>query len=423
MPRLWRRLRRIRRSNFVVTTVLVVLVVLMQVLDFETEAEVFQPPEAVSRSPEAPLVIPAGEPIVLGFSGPLTGPLATGNFDASAAIAGVLRWKELNGDLIHGHRVDLVGEDDGGTEEDVALVAANLLLARSRLVAIVGPSFSAAAQATIETYAQAGVAMVSGTATATTLTLSQPQPAFFFRTAFTNADQGPLQGELLIDRIGVGTAFIVDDREAYGVDLADSAQAHLSAAGWIVHRGSIAPGTVDFTELVGQVIRAESEAVVFEGFNPEGALLLVQLRDAGYEGLFVAGDGVASEVAFLSVLGDAAEGAILTGCPQELASDFQRLWRAGGGGDAPVASLLSNTADAAYILMDAVARVAVPQPDGSLVIEPMALRAAIAETDVVGWASGQRIVFDDRGDRVGDAQEAGLIPCEVRDGQFVELAS
>ena len=423
MPRFWRRLRRIRRSNIVATVTPIALIVLMAVLGGSDEAEIFEPPESVSRAPDAALIIPAGEPIVLGFSGPLTGPLTTGNFDADAAIAGVLRWKELNGDLIHGHPVDLVGEDDGGTEEDVAIVAATLLLERPRLVAIVGPSFSAAAEATIETYARAGVVMISGSATATGLTLSQPQPTFFFRTAFTNADQGPLQGDLLIERIGVGTAFIIDDGEAYGLDLADSAQAHLTAAGWDVQRDSIAPNTVDFTELVGRVISAGSEAVVFEGFNPEGALLLAQLRDAGYEGLFVAGDGVASERAFLQVLGDTAEGALLTGCPQELPTDFQRLWQAGGGGDAPVSSLLSNTADAAYVLMDAVARVAVPQTDGTLVIDPLALRAAIAETDIVGWASGQRVVFDDRGDRGGDAQEAGLIPCEVRDGRFVEVAS
>ena len=63
------------------------------------------------------------------------------------------------------------------------------------------------------------------------------------------------------------------------------------------------------------------------------------------------------------------------------------------------------------------------QEDGSLLIDPGELRAAIAETDIVGWASGQRVAFDDRGDRVGTGLEAGLIACEVRDGRFVEVAS
>ena len=179
MPRVWRRLRRIRRSNFVVTTLLITALVLMVVVNFDSEAEVFEPPEAVSRSPETPMVIPAGEPIVLGFSGPLTGPAArlTGIL-ANTAIAGALRWKELNGDLIHGHRVDLVGEDDGGTEEDVAVVAANLLLARPRLVGIVGPIFSATVVATIDIYADAGVIIISGSASRTDLTLTQSEPGF-----------------------------------------------------------------------------------------------------------------------------------------------------------------------------------------------------------------------------------------------------
>ena len=158
---------------------------------------------------------------MLGFSGPLSGPLATlGGAEANAAIVGVLRWKELNGDLIRGHRVDLVGEDDGGTEQDVAVVAARLLLARPRLVGIVGPAFSATAVDTLDIYSDAGVIMISGSASRTDLTLTQAEPGFFFRTAFANAVEGPRQAEILIERLATGTAFIIDDREAYGIDLA-----------------------------------------------------------------------------------------------------------------------------------------------------------------------------------------------------------
>ncbi|MEE9277524.1 MAG: branched-chain amino acid ABC transporter substrate-binding protein, partial [Dehalococcoidia bacterium] len=402
MPRIWRRLRRLRRSNVIATALLITALVLMVVVNFESEADVFEPPGAVSRSPETPVLIPAGEPIVLGFSGPLTGPLATfGGPEANAAISGVLRWKELNGDRIHGHRVDLVGEDDGGTEEDVAVVAANLLLARPRLVGIVGPVFSATAVATIDIYSAAGVIMISGSASRTDLTLTQSEPGFFFRTAFANAVEGPRQAEILIARLTTGTAFIIDDREAYGIDLAQRAVAPLRDAGWEIVRESVPQGTVDFSELVRRIVAADPDAVVFEGFNPEGALLLRQLRDGGYGGLFMAGDGVVSQSGFIGVLGDVAEGAILTGCPDTLSGDFVRLWQSGGGGAVPPISFLGSTADAAFLLIDAVARVAEPQPDGSLLIHPLKLRDAIAATQTVGWASGRQIAFDQHGDRVG----------------------
>jgi len=108
--------------------------------------EIFSAPEVVvDRSPQTPIIIPPGEPIVLGYSGPLTGALS--NEMPDFAIAGVLAWKELNGDEIHGHPIDLVGEDDGGVEPDIAVTAARLLIERPRLVGIVGPAFSSAAAA------------------------------------------------------------------------------------------------------------------------------------------------------------------------------------------------------------------------------------------------------------------------------------
>lgn len=404
-----------------VTAILIVVVVLMQVLNFESDAEVFEAPQAVARFQDTPIVIAAGAPILLGYAGPLSGPLA--DQTPNIAITGVLRWKELNGDLIQGHAVDLVGEDDGGTVDDVAVVAANLLIARPGLVGIVGPTFSTAAGATIEIYAAAGIVMISGSATRRDLTLTQSQPPFFFRTAFTNAIQGARQAEILIDRIGTGGAFIIDDGEAYGIDLAQSAVVSLSDAGWTIERVSVPQGTVDFSNLIEQIRAVAPDAVIFEGFNPDGALLLRQLRDGGYTNLFVAGQGVVSQTGFLDVLGARAEGAILTGCPDALSDDFLRLWREGGGGATPIIPLVGNNADAAFVLIDAVARVADPQPDGSLVIDPRALRDAVAGTNLVGWASGQPIAFDSQGDRVGQGAAAGLVACEVRNGAFVEIGS
>jgi branched-chain amino acid transport system substrate-binding protein len=421
MPQIWRRLRRLRRSNVIASTAVIVLLVLMGALNFESEAEVFEAPPAVARFPDTPIVIAAGDPIVIGYAGPLSGPLA--DETPGVAISGVLRWKELNGDLIDGHAVELVGEDDGGTVGDVAVVAANLLIARPGLVGVIGPVFSSAAAATIDIYAAAGVVMISGSATRRDLTLSQPQPPFFFRTAFTNAIQGARQAEILIERITTGSVFIIDDGEAYGIDLAQSAVVGLRDAGWTIDRASVPQGTVNFTNLIEQIRAAAPDAVIFEGFNPDGALLLGQLRDGGYTELFVAGDGVVSRTGFLDVLGVRAEGAILTGCPETLSDEFGRIRREAGGGSPPEISLVGNTADAAYILIDAVARVAEPQPDGSLIIDPRALRDAVAETNTVGWASGHSIAFDSQGDRIGQGAEAGLVACEVRNGAFAEIGS
>jgi hypothetical protein len=58
--------------------------------------EVSQLAEASLRpNAQAPIVVPAGEPIVVGISVPLTGPdEAEGTEDRDAAVVGVDRWKE-----------------------------------------------------------------------------------------------------------------------------------------------------------------------------------------------------------------------------------------------------------------------------------------------------------------------------------------
>ncbi len=298
-----------------------------------------------------------------------------------------------------------------------------MLIERPRLVGVVGPAFSGAAAAAIDTFAAAGVVTISGSATRTDLTLSQAQPSFFFRTAFTNAAEGPLQAQILVDRLGVGNAFIIDQAEPFSIDLAISAQSELLISGWTAVRSAVAPGTVDFTSLIATILEIAPDAVVFEGFNPDGALLLGQLRDAGYAGVFLGGDALVSQAAFIDVLGGDAEGAIFTGCAVALSDDFTRIWSATGAPTLPQISLTGNTADAAFLLIDAVAEVAEPLPDGSLRIDPIRLRDAIAAVETIGWATGQSIAFDRNGDRMGQGTETGLVACEVRNGAFVELTS
>jgi hypothetical protein len=45
-----------------------------------------------------------------------------------AAIVGVERWKEANGEQIAGHDSEVVAEDDGCTETDITTAAARRLL-------------------------------------------------------------------------------------------------------------------------------------------------------------------------------------------------------------------------------------------------------------------------------------------------------
>lgn len=385
--------------------------------------------DPVRQDANAPIVIPPDEPIVIGISAPLTGPdKLGGEADRDAAIAGIDAWKAENGDTISGHEIEVRAEDDGCTEADITAQAAERLLRTEGLVGVLGPDCSAGAALAIPLYAEAGIVSVSGTATQTSLTEGQSGDGFFFRTAFNNALQGNLVAIFTNVQLQAQNVYLVDDGEAYGEDLATAIEQGLTESGISVTRATIERGAVDFSELAGEIAAANPDFVAFAGFNPEVGLLYRQLRDAGYEGPFGAGDAAASVETFIEPVGEeAAEGVYFSGCPFPLPDPFREEVEAIGGEDLQASSLLAHMGDAARVLLDAVAAVANEEDDGSLTIDPAELRDAVAATNIEDGLSGD-ISFDEAGDRATDetdlaeqARDLGWIGCQVKDGQFEVL--
>lgn len=378
----------------------------------------------------------------MGISAPLTGPdSVAGTEDRDSALVGVMRWKMTNGDQIKGHDIEVRTEDDGCTEPDITVQAAERLSRQEGLAGVIGPDCSAGAQAAIPIYASSGITAISGSATQSDLTTTQPEGRFFFRTAYRNDLAGILAGLFTSELLRAQRAYLVDDGELYGTDLADNAQDVMEATGIEVVRESIQRGMVDFGDLAARIAQDSPDLVGFAGFNPEAALFYRQLRDAGYDGLFGAGDA-AWGPPFVDPVGtEAAEGVFFIGCalslPEDFVADFESLH-----GDPPKNSAFSpQYADAATILLDAVAGVAVENEDGSLSIDPLELRDAVRATELQDGISG-RIAFDENGDRLPPgtvslsaftdlavrnadvetfAAELGLVACQVRDGKTVNL--
>jgi branched-chain amino acid transport system substrate-binding protein len=405
-----------------IAVVVVIVAIVATGGDGEEEAAIAD----IERSPDAPIVIAADEPIIIGVSAALSGPTETqGSEVLDATIVGIELWKEANRDTIGGHEIEIHAEDDGCFEADITSRAAGHLLYGEDdhrllpgLVGVIGPMCSSGASRVIATYARAGIVMISGSVTRSDLTTGQTTPEFFFRTSFTNSQEAALQARYVTERLGAATAYVIDDSEDYGTDLANSLQAALRRGGVEVSRESIAEGDVDFSELAAQVAADNPEVVVFAGFNPEGALLYRQLRDAGYAGTFLSGDGVVSVSDFIEPLGELAEGAIFAGCsrtlPEEFLSDYVEII-----GTQPETAFPAQYADAVTVLLDAVAQVAEEQAGGFIEIMPNDLRDAVAATERDGVSGA--IAFDENGDRVGEGAEVGVQMCRVEGGEFVNF--
>ena len=360
---------------------------------------------------------------------PLTGPDSAGGIeDRDAAIAGIGLWQAAHGDRIRGHEIVVRAEDDGCTDSAIARQAAERLVVIGGLAGVLGPDCSAGAQAAAPIFAAHAVVQISGAATETELTFQQPAGRFFFRTVYSNELQGALIGQFVADGLHPASAWVVDDGEVYGQDLAAAAQAALERGSVSVRRRSIQRGTVDFSALAREIAAAKPGFVGFGGFNPEAALFYRQLRDAGYTGPFGAGDAAASIPNFVLPLGaDLAEGVYFAGCPVALPGALDAEFRRVHGG-APVASpFVPQYADAARVLLDAIDRTAEEQPDGSLRIDRDKLRDAVRVTAVNDGFSGQ-VAFDANGDRTslqGELQERARdlawTACQVRGGRFVQI--
>ena len=409
--------------------------------------------EPIARSPQTQIIIDADEPIVVGISTALTGG-ATGVRGAEyrdAAITAIERWKAANGEQILGHDIEVHAEDDGCANAAITTRAAGRLLRGEDghgpvpgLVGVLGPQCSGGVVAVMEDYAEAGIVMISGSATTTSLTEEQPEDGFFFRTAYRNDLEGTLIGLFVSTSaiLGIESAYLIDNGGTYGEDLASSAAEVSEQNGLTVERRSIVEGTVDFSDLASEIAAASPDFVGFAGFNPEAALLYRQLRDAGYAGFFGAGDGAASQTGFVDPVGEAAEGVLFAGCtlplPQDYLDDFVSQH-----GYEPSAAFPAQYADAATILLDAIASVAEAGPDeGSIVIDPIRLRDAVRATVLPAEeALSGGIAFDENGDRIapntGSLDEfvaqalanqdtngytdLGLIPCQVQGGRLVNL--
>jgi branched-chain amino acid transport system substrate-binding protein len=393
--------------------------------------------EPIVRSPETSMIISVDEPITVGVSTALTGPVGErGSEYRDAVITGVDRWKAANGDQIAGHDIEVWAEDDGCTAANHAAIAASRLLNRPGLVGVIGPQCSGGVLAARAMYGEAGMVTISGGATRTDLTVGQPPGGFFFRTAFRNDLEGTFIGQFLINTLEADAVYLIDDSEPFGRDLANAAHRLLNQGGVTVIRRSINVGDFDFSELAAEIAAYGPDFVAFTGFNPEAVLLYSQIRDAGYDGLYGAGDGAASVPNFVEPVGaEEADGVLFSGCqfplPEEFVADFEALH-----GYEPTEPFTGQYADAVTVLLDAVRDVVEAKGDGSLEIQPEALRDAVRATSLDGITGA--LAFDSLGDRVpepgvelSDLQEQaltaeedifaslGLVPCQVQDGELV----
>lgn len=291
--------------------------------------------------------------IKIAYQGPLSGGEAQTGTDEQNAVKFAI---ELYNATNPAKKIELVSADDQGDGTVAASVAPGIANNKD-IVAVVGPAYSGATIASLPYYKEAGMPLISPSATKVSLTDPSVAGEFggpvFHRIPATDKIQGPALGKLAIQGVASPKVFVIDDQSAYSVGLVEYLTPSLPA-GALVGTDSTKNDTADFAPTVAKVKSKGANVVIYTGYYSQAAVLVKQLRDAGYKGVFAGGDGVLnSEFAVLA--GAAAEGARLTGATVplgELSADLAAKFKKSLGVEPGVYA--AESFDAANIIIEAI---------------------------------------------------------------------
>ena len=255
---------------------------------------------------------PAGDgkavctPVTIATAGALNGPDA-------ALGANIKNGVELALDKHNaanpGCQIELRTFDTEGDPQKATAIAPQII-DDANIVGLVGPAFSGETKATGGVFDQAGLLTAT---TATNVTLSEQGWKTFLRGLADDGVQGPSVANYLKNTLGATKICIVDDSTDYGTGLAKAVRDTLGPAAETACSISIKKGDRDFSAAVTQIKGQTPDSVFYSGYYAEAALVVQQLRDAGFTGRFVSADA-SKDPEFVKQAGSSARDAVLS-CP------------------------------------------------------------------------------------------------------------
>ncbi|KXK58842.1 branched chain amino acid ABC transporter substrate-binding protein [Micromonospora rosaria] len=241
----------------------------------------------------------------IGFFGPLTGDAAgLGIHMRNGTKLAIDQYNTENADC----KVTLTEYDSQG-DPAKAPALAQQAVGDPKVVGIVGPAFSGESEVADPIFDQAGLPII--TPSATRPSLSEKNWKIFHRGVGNDTSQGPAAGRYIKNVLKAEKVYVVDDQSAYGAGLVDEVKKVIGA---VAGEDKVQVKQTNFSAVVSKIVGSGATALFFGGYYTEAGLLLKQLKEAGWKGTMVAGDGV-NDANFIKVAGNAvAEGTILT-CP------------------------------------------------------------------------------------------------------------
>lgn len=199
-------------------------------------------------------------------------------------------------------------DDQGDPKKGVS--NANVIGADEAIYGVIGHYNSGVAIPSSEVYEKYNLVMVSPANTAVEVTERGLKTVN--RIVARDDLQGPAGAAYAVNELGAKKIFVITDKTAYGVGIADTFTAEAKKLGAeIVGEGSVTIGEKDFNGVINQVLTASPDLVYFGGLYSEGGILIKQARDKGITVPFMGGDGMDSS-GLVDIAGDAVKNTFIT---------------------------------------------------------------------------------------------------------------
>lgn len=358
--------------------------------------------------------------VVIGVDAPLTGELSAlglgikNSADLAARTAN--KNKEVPGVTFKIKALDDQAQPSSGQQNATQLVA------DKSVIAAIGPLNSSVGQSMQKVFASANMAQVSPANTSPDLTQggkwregTKVRPyKTYFRTATTDAIQGPFAAQYLYNDAKKKNVYVIDDKKTYGAGFAGTfTEEFKKLGGKVAGVNHINPDTKDFGAIVTKIKSAKADVVYYGGEYPQAGPLSAQIKKAGINIPLVGGDGIYS-ADFIKLTGERGEGDIATsvGAPVEQlesAKTFVAAYDAAGYKEAYEA-YGGYSYDSAWAIVQAVKAVA---KDGKL---PDDGRAKVV--DALSKVSFDGVTGKVSFDEFGDTTNKQLTAYKVTDGAW-----
>ncbi len=346
--------------------------------------------------------IAANEPIKIGIIQALSGKVATlGKEQIYGFELALDSWQGK----VAGHPIEPQTEDSGCTSEGGANAALKII-ADPKTVAIFGTTCSGEAATAAKAMSDAGLTMISGNNSAPFLTSINGnrapnwQPGYF-RTANNEEISGKAAATYAYNILGVRNAATINDGDIYTRGLTDGFKKTFTALGGVVVLDtSINKGDTEMLPVLAAVANTEAQLLFFPLFQPEGNHMLRNARNNKFfNNIFLMSDGALIENSFITEMGDLTKGMYFIG-PSSVESEAVRLLDGRYQekyNTTPSVNYYLRAYDAANLLFQAINKVAIKEPDGTLHIGRQSLREVLYATKAFDGVTG-RLTCDQFGD-------------------------